>query len=110
MENAKETTQETNLLKSDTLFVIGEEPKHIQPPVGCESYSLKELQDFVGGYIQILPLKDKYLVLNEEGKINGLPVNIQATQVWRDILAEDDIVLQDHIVGNALMVDKFRIE
>lgn len=61
---------------------------------------LREMQDLVGGYIEVLWLKDgNVLVVNEEGKINGLPYNEEATQ----LIQENGI--NDLIVGNAILMD-----
>ena len=62
---------------------------------------LTEMQEFVGGLIEIIQLKkDLDLIVNEEGKIIGLPINNSATilakKYNRDFLTP--------IVGNALVV------
>lgn len=58
--------------------------------------TLGELQKFVGGSIQIVSLTgDLALVINEEGKIDGLPYN----RVW---LFEDGQVA-DILVGNVFV-------
>lgn len=46
-----------------------------------EKSGLSRLQELVGGYIETTPtVKRKYLlVVNEEGKLRGLPVNGKAT-------------------------------
>lgn len=45
---------------------------------------LKQLQDFVGGYIEVIHLNDgSSMVINEEGALIGLPNNIKATQLMR---------------------------
>lgn len=57
--------------------------------------TLKALQCFVGGHIQIVSLTDGIdIVTNEEGKIDGLPYN----RVWGD----DDGIVLDIFVGNIL--------
>lgn len=62
--------------------------------------TLKEMQDCVGGYIEFVWLKDnKILVVNEDGKIAGLPDNLTATKLIREQ------GISDHIVGNALLID-----
>jgi hypothetical protein len=63
--------------------------------------TLKEMQDCVGGYIEFVWLNDnKILVVNEDGKIVGLPDNMIATT----LIMEQGI--SDHIVGNALLIDR----
>lgn len=55
--------------------------KEISPANGTD-FSLKELQAIVEGYIESIPLKDsKLMVINEEGKLEGLPRNEQATKL-----------------------------
>ena len=50
----------------------------IQPvvPADGHEFSLKELQGFVKGCIEIVPQPHNlYLVVNDEGAINGMPFN-----------------------------------
>lgn len=46
----------------------------VQPKNG-KDFSLKELKAIVGGYIEIIRMNDKYMVVNEEGKLDQLPCN-----------------------------------
>lgn len=70
-------------------------------------FTLKELQKQVGGYIELLPLKrvpefklqDVVMVLNEEGKLLGLPMNQMAT----DLLVRNYPKSTDVIVGDVLI-------
>jgi len=58
--------------------------------------TLEELQKLVGGYIEVKyfgmaaeftgPDKDMQLVMNEEGKIHGLPLNKKAMKICQDLL------------------------
>ena len=36
---------------------------------------LKPLQELVGGYIETIPINGITMIINEEGKLKGLPVN-----------------------------------
>ena len=57
---------------------------------------LEALQEIVGGYIECLPLDDETTIIcNEEGKINGLPLNRP--------LYTDDGKLYDIIVGTFII-------
>ena len=57
--------------------------------------TLEAKQKFVGGYIEVVNLTDEIdLVLNDEGKLNGLPFN----RVWKD---KDNKIL-DILAGNIL--------
>jgi len=55
----------------------------ISPKNGID-FSLEELQKIVGGPIEILhtPCSGEIIVINEEGKCEGLPVNWDATAMF----------------------------
>lgn len=51
-------------------------------PANGETFTLKELQDIVQGYIEIITLSNLLImVINEEGIIKELPMNIKASQI-----------------------------
>ena len=55
--------------------------KHVEPKNGTD-FSLEELQGYVGGYIEIVVLPSgQFLVVNEEGIIHGLPLNVYASAI-----------------------------
>lgn len=64
-----------------------------QPIVEEIDNTLKSMQAVVGGYIEaIYPWEDEIaLICNEEGKINGLPLN--------RILTNEDGAIVDYIAG-----------
>ena len=46
--------------------------------------TLKEAQDFVGGYVEGITFPNgDYMIINEEGKLINLPLNVEATALWR---------------------------
>lgn len=53
-------------------------------PKNGSTWSLEELQGFVGGYIEIVNsrMTGRFLVIDEEGKLKGKPVNIAATMLY----------------------------
>jgi hypothetical protein len=62
-------------------------------PKENNQFSLSEMQKFVGGYIEIIWLSStEVMVLNEEGRLNGLPCNVDASNL-----------ANQHIVGNVLI-------
>lgn len=62
--------------------------------------TLQELQSCVGGYIEFIYLpNNKILVVNEEGKINDLPLNAIATMEFWDSIG-------DTLVGDVLLIDQ----
>lgn len=70
----------------------------VEPKNGTD-YSLEELQEIVGGYIEVLPLnEDEIMVLNEEGKILGLDLNDNATELISEAGMWDDFIVGDVLV------------
>ena len=68
-------------------------------PKNNRDFTLEELQSFVEGDIEIINLTtEKILIVNEEGKINKLPFNELATELWKKYYGRTD-----YIVGNALL-------
>lgn len=63
--------------------------------------SLKEMQDFVGGLIEFAPstIAQRQLVVNEEGVLLDLPLNVEATK-----LVSPRTWVLDGLRGNALLV------
>lgn len=52
----------------------------ILPNVSIDT--LKDMQDLVGGYIEfVYTLEDSVLIVNEEGLINQLPLNVGASML-----------------------------
>jgi len=70
-------------------------------PKSGAHYELEELQGIVGGYIQAIDLHDgRFMVCNEEGKLNGLAYNSMATDIAHEAGA---IFENDFIVGDVLI-------
>lgn len=70
----------------------------IEPKNG-KDFQLKELNDIVGGYIELVTLpNDEFMVVNEEGKMMGLPVNDNATTIYHSKVGP-----WDYIVGDCLI-------
>jgi hypothetical protein len=73
---------------------------NVEPKNG-KDFSLKELQGFVDGYIEIVYLPNgDLMVVNEEGKMNDLPINMKATMAYG----------LDVIVGNVLWCNKSQVK
>ena len=70
---------------------------------------LKAAQDFVGGYVECIPFPNgDYLIINEEGKLIGLPINEQATKLWKETFDNDNFITgrNDFVVGPAILIKK----
>lgn len=67
-------------------------------PKNVTDYSLEELQGFVGGYIEIVRMDDEhFMVVNEEGKVYGLPINMTASMLFmRDTIVGDVLVCKSN--------------
>ena len=75
-------------------------------PKNGTTFELEEMQKIVCGYIEIIRLNDgRLMIVNEEGLLQGLPVNIEAT----NILRRDHSTTQ-YIVGNAIVCDSDMVE
>lgn len=88
------------IIKTDGT-VVETEPKN-----GTD-YSLEELQGIVDGYIECIgsPDRKRVMVLNEEGKLNALPYNHLATEIFNKWGFPND-----YIVGDVLVADSDKIK
>ena len=71
--------------------------------------TLKEAQAVVGGYVEGISMPNgDYLIINEEGKLIGLPLNEQASKLWKDTFDNDNYITgrDDFVVGNAILIKK----
>ena len=71
--------------------------------------TLKEAQEFVGGWVEGIPFPNgDYLIVNEEGKLKGLPLNPEATALWRATFDNDNFITgrNDFVVGPAILIKK----
>ena len=71
--------------------------------------TLKEAQEFVGGHVEGISFPNgDYLIINEEGKLIGLPLNPEATALWRATFDNDNYVTgrKDFVVGPAILIKK----
>jgi hypothetical protein len=70
---------------------------------------LKQAQEFVGGMVQGIEFPNgDYMIMNEEGKLLGLPVNEDATRLWRTTFTKDKYLFgyDDWVSGNAILIKK----
>jgi hypothetical protein len=71
--------------------------------------TLKAAQEFVGGYVEGIQFPNgDYLIINEEGKLMGLPLNPEATALWRATFDNDNFITgrNDFVVGPAILIKK----
>lgn len=90
-------------------------PEVLKPQQG-DMFDLLSLKKYVGGFIEIVRLADnRYMIVNEEGKLYNLPYNMLATQilsdvgvrVWGKIVKGDDAVRSmGCIVGDVVICEE----
>ena len=69
----------------------------------------KEVSKFVGGMVECVTFPNGDLLLvNEEGKLMGLPFNPEASALWKAMFDNDNFVTgrQDFVVGPAILIKK----
>ena len=77
-----------------TLIKADETSTEVKPKNNKKHFSLEELQKFVGGYIQIANTTDgRLMIMNEEGRLNGLPFNKIATDLYRNSVIVGDVLV-----------------
>ena len=54
--------------------------------------TLSDAQKFVGGYVELVKLKDGILIVNEEGKIKQLDYNEPASKLYAESYGDLDII------------------
>ena len=69
----------------------------------------KKVSEFVGGMVECITFPNgDLLLINEEGKLIGLPLNPEATALWRATFDNDNFVTgrKDFVVGPAILIKK----
>ena len=69
----------------------------------------KAVSKFVGGMVEVVSMPNgDLLLLNEEGKLMGLPLNEKASKLWKDTFDNDNYITgrKDYVVGPAILVKK----
>ena len=91
----------TKEIKNTAKLQIIENSKH-EP-------DLKAAQEFVGGMVEGITFPNgDYLIINEEGKLMQLPLNPEATTLWRATFTKDKYAFgyDDFVVGPAILIKK----
>ena len=93
--------QDMTDIKNTAKLQIIEDSKH-EP-------DLKSAQQFVGGYVEGIQFPNgDYLIVNEEGKLKNLPLNEEATKLWKATFDNDNYITgrDDFVVGPAILIKK----
>ena len=59
--------------------------------------TLQDAQKFVGGYVEVVKVKDGILIIDEEGKLKDKRVNPYASKLYFDTYGDQDIIVGDAI-------------
>lgn len=74
-------------------------------PANGETFTLKELRDIVHGYIEIITLSNPLvMIVNEEGIIEELPMNVKASQIAASY-HRGSFIVGDVLVCNSSMIE-----
>ena len=75
--------------------------------------NLKTAQVFVGGMVECITFPNgDLLIVNEEGKLMGLPLNVEGTVLWRRTFTKDKYLngYDDIVVGPAIYIKKHALK
>ena len=92
-------TEQVNTKQSEFLLIDDEK----------NTPNLKGAQEFVGGYVECITFPNgDLLIINEEGKLRNLPLNPEATLLWRMTFTKDKYAFgyDDFVVGPAIYIKK----
>ena len=67
----------------------------------------KAVSKFVGGMVECVSFPNgDLLLLNEEGKLMGLPLNEKASKLWKDTFDNGNYITgrKDYVVGPAILI------
>jgi hypothetical protein len=84
-------------------------------PRDGEHFTLDELRELLDcEMVEVItpPSKTGFpvMVIDEEGKLNGKPLNEVATAAWQDAAQPGSMRMEDPIVGNALLCHYSQIQ
>lgn len=73
-----------------------------------EQPTLEDMQEFVDGRIEIVYLSNgDHLIINEEGLLDGLELNMEATDIWWSDVGLDNVLSygMPPLVGDILLIE-----
>lgn len=80
------------LIKADTTL------EAIRPDNGTD-FTLSELHKYIGGYIEIVRVDEKYvLVVDEEGRLKNKPINKFASKIANQVIVGDAVLCKSKYV------------
>lgn len=89
-----------------TLYTTDSKMKEVRPK-NRKTFSVSEMQYYVHGYFEIIPLGDGcVMIINEEGKIKNLPLNETATAIIKTYYP----AMKGEILGDVIVCKKSMIQ
>lgn len=85
---------------------------YVQPKDGRQ-VSLEEMKKYVDGTIDMITLPSgRVMVINDEGALDGLPINEEATKIWLEEFPLDQYPHNNagQIVGDVLIATANEVE
>jgi len=82
-------------------------------PKNGKVFTYEELSGFVGGYIEhIVPpgQTGAVMIVNEEGKLQRMPLNRMASAIWQEGCDPGSPRDQDYVVGDVLLCHHTQID
>ena len=78
---------------------------HVTPANG-KTFTLEEMQRYVGGYIELMPgVAPMRMIVDEEGQLKNKPVNVKATALVFERLKGQKLRYLPTIVGDVLVLE-----
>lgn len=74
-------------------------------PENGSTFTLKELQAIVGGYIEFIYFEHTIMVVNEEGRLNNLPINDKATDIYFKRFGDRSAIVGDVFMCPSEMIN-----
>jgi len=100
-----ETLKAMNVGKRKALVLQADGKARRVKPANGKTFQLHEAQSLVGGFIEVVHLGEStIMVVNEEGKITGLPINVAATEILRAYWEARNYHTNDYIAGDAVLM------
>jgi len=81
--------------------------KYLNTKDEAKALTLKDAQKYVGGLVECVTFPNNdTLIINEEGKMQNLPLNKLATELWRKHFTKEthSFGYDDFVVGNAIII------
>ncbi len=97
----------------DDIWIKADGTTSVVSPKDGKEYKLDELQEFVGGYIELVfsPDDSRVMVLNEEGKLMCLGYNEKATEIYNDWARQKGYSgTGNFVVGDVLVTSSDKID